>query len=172
MNLTAFIHDFNITVLQVKHEIELDPQQHSKPYIYNASLSHDHTYTKLNLMHPLTCTTDWYIVGDRFHDGVKTSGHKKDTYKYHHMDLYPELKQYKSVTSEVINSKIKSVRLQSSNQQNIVHYFLCNRLMDYWHNWNIEKQYQTMLLHAHPGETVTRDDLHRFIYTSTQPWLT
>ena len=85
------------------------------------------------------------------------------------MELCPELKQYKSVSSEVIKSKIKSVRLQSSNQQNIVCYFLYNRLMDYWHNRNnIDRQYQTMLLHTHPGETVTRDDL-RFIYTSTQP---
>lgn len=67
----------------------------------------------MNLVHPLTCITDRYIVGDRFHDGVKTSGHKKDTCKYHHMDLYPELKQYKSVTSEVINSKIKSVGLRA-----------------------------------------------------------
>ena len=118
----------------------------------------------MNLMHPLTCTTYRYIVGDRFH-GVKTSGHKKDTCKYHHMDLCPELKQYKSVTSEVINSKIKSVRLQNSIKQNIVHYFLYNRLMDYWHNRNIiDKQYQTMLVHAHPGETVTRDDLHHFMY--------
>ena len=149
-----------ITVLQVKHVMELDPQQQSKPYIHNASSSHDHTYTKMNLMHPLTCTTDRYIVGDRFHDGIKTSGDKKDTCKYHHMDLCPELKQYKSVTSEVINSKIKSVRYQSSSQQNIVHYILYNRLMDYWHNRNIiDKQYQTMLLHAHPGETVTRDEL-------------
>ncbi len=44
-----------------------------------------------------------------------------------------ELKTYKSVLSEVIYSKIKSTRLQSSSQQNLFHYFSYNRLMDYWH---------------------------------------
>ena len=154
--------------IQIEHVMELDPHQQSKPYSHNASLYHDHTYTKMNLIHPLTFTTDRYVVGDRFHDGVKTSGHKKDTCKYHHMDLCPELSQYKSVTSEVINSKIKSTRLQSSSQQNTIHYFIYNRLMDYWHNRNIvDKQYRTMLLKIHPGETVIRDHLHRFIYSRT-----
>ena len=67
-----------------------------------------------------------YVVDDRFHDGPITSGHKKDTCKYHHMDLCPQLMNYilyKSMTSEVINSKIKSLRLQSSNQQNVFHYY-------------------------------------------------
>jgi len=56
------------------------------------------------------------------------------------MRLCPELLQYKSVTSEVINSKIKSTRLQSSSQQNIYHYFFYNRLMDYWHMKIVNKQ--------------------------------
>ena len=76
---------------------------------------------------PLSCMNYLnrrYIVGDRFHDGPSTSGHKKSTCKYHHMDICPQLTTYKSVTSEVINSKIKSLRLQSSNQQNIFHYFI------------------------------------------------
>lgn len=105
------------------------------------------------------------MVGDRFHDGPKTSGHKKDTCKYHHMNLCPQLTTYKSVTSEVINSKIKATRLQSSNQQNIYHYFIYNRLMDYFHNVNIvQKQYHAMASRVQPGETVTRDYLHRFVY--------
>ena len=33
--------------------------------------------------------------------------------KYHNMNLYPQLTTYRSVTSEVINSKIKSTRLQA-----------------------------------------------------------
>ena len=108
-----------------------------------------------------------YVVGDRFHDGPKTLGHK-DTCKYHNMNLCPQLTTYKSVTSEVINSKIKSTRLQSSNQQNIVHYFIYNRLMDYFHNTSIiKKQYHTMQSKAQQGETVTRDYLYRFVYTKS-----
>ena len=122
---------------QIKHVEELSPHLQCKPYVQNSSLNHDHTYTKLNLMHPLTLTTDCYIVGDRFHDRIKTSGHKKETCKFHQMDLCPELREYESVTSEVINCKIKSVRLQSSNQQNMAHYFIYNRLQDYWHNRNL-----------------------------------
>ena len=116
-------------------------------------------------MHPLTLTTNRYIVGDRFHDSIKTSGHKKETCKFHHIDLCPELREYKSVTSEVINSKIKSTRLQSSNQQNLAHYFIYNRLMDYWHNRNIvDKQYKAMASNMCPGETIIRDHSHRFVY--------
>lgn len=116
---------------------ELSPQLLSKPYTHSPSVAHDHTYCRINLTHPLSCTTNRYIVGDRFHDGPKTSGHKKETCKFHHIDNCAELKEYKSVLSEVINSKIKTKRLQSSSQQNLVHYFTYNRLMDYWHNRKI-----------------------------------
>ena len=115
--------------------------------------------------HPLTETTRRYVVGDRFHDGPSGTGHKRDTCKFHNMRLCPELLQYQSVTSEVINTKIKSTRLQSSSQQNIYHYFFYNRLMDYWHNMKIvNKQLGKMACKARPGEVVARDRLHRFIY--------
>ena len=84
---------------------------------------------------------------------------------YHHMNLCPQLTTYKSVTSEVITSKIKATRIQCSNQQNIYHYFIYNRLMDYFHNVKIvQKQYRAMASRVQPGETVTRDYLHRFVY--------
>ena len=41
-----------------------------------------------------------------------------------HIDNCFELKNYKSVMSEV------KIRLQSSSQQNLIHYFAYNRLMD------------------------------------------
>ena len=68
--------------------------------------------------------------------------------------------------SEVINSKIKSVRLQSSSQQNLLHYFLYNRLMDYWHNMKIvKKQKERLEKNAKSGEVVVRDQHHRFVYS-------
>ena len=90
----------------------------------------DHTYSR-SMIHLLTNAADRYIVGDRFHDGPKTSGHKKSTCRYHNIDLCPELISFQSITSEVLNSKIKSTRFQSSNQQNLHHYFFYNRLMDH-----------------------------------------
>ncbi len=124
-------------------------------------------YCKNDLVHPLTHSSDRYVVGDRFHDGKK-SGHKKETCKYHHIDNCFELKTYKSVLSEVINSKIKSTRLQSSSQQNLFHYFSYNRLMDYWHNRVIvDKQFNSMLKTKKDNEIIARDYLHRFIYQSS-----
>ena len=109
----------------------------------------DHTHTR-NMTHPLAGTVDRYIVGDRFHDSEKTSGHKKPTCKYHHMDLCPELVPYQSVTSEVL---IRATRLKSSNQQNLVHYFIYNRLMDHWNNRErVEKQRALMLKNARAGK--------------------
>ena len=81
------------------------------------------------------------------------------------MRLCPELTQFQSVTSEVINAKIKSTRLQSSSQQNIYHYYSYNRLMDHWHNLKIvRKQLAQMKTGMKPGETVERDELYRFVY--------
>ena len=88
------------------------------------------------------------------------------------MRLCPELNQFQSVTSEVINSKIKSTRLQSSSQQNMVHYFLYNRLMDYWHNIEIvNKQLQEMKSRLQPGEHV-RDSILRLDMHALHNWLT
>ncbi len=127
----------------------------------------DHSYTA-SMVHPLTGSVDRYILGDRFHDSEKRSGHKKATCKYHRMDLCPELTSFQSVTSEVLNSKIKSTRLQSSNQQNLVHYFIYNRLMDYWSNCDIvTRQQSKMLKAARDGETVVRDEFHRLVYVCT-----
>ena len=129
----------------------------------------DHSYTN-NITHPLTLTRDRYIVGDRFHDGVKNhSGHKKATCKFHNMRLCPELTQYQSVVSEVINAKIKSVRLQSSSQQNVHHYYFYNRLMDYWHNLDIvQKQILQLKKHEQESEVIVRDSLQRFVYMVEQ----
>ena len=128
----------------------------------------DHTYSR-SMIHPLTNAVDRYIVGDRFHDGPKTSGHKKSTCRYHNIDLCPELISFQSITSEVLNSKIKSTRLQSSNQQNLHHYFFYNRLMDHWNNLQIvHKQWLQMHKRTKPGETVARDVFHRFCYVCTK----
>ena len=128
-----------------------------------AALS-DHDYCTSSV-HPLTQTRERYIVGDWFHDGPQTSGHKKPTCKFHNMRLCPELTKFQSVTSEVINSKIKSTRLQSSSQQNMTHYFFYNRLMDHWHIIAIvRKQLVQIQSKLQPGETVVRDVLYRFVY--------
>ena len=124
----------------------------------------EHSYS-FNMTHPVTRRVDHYIVGDRFHE--KSGGHKKSTCKYHNVDLCPELRSYQTVTSEVINSKIKSTRLQSSNQQNLLHHFLYNRLMDYWHNrYIVDKQRNGFQKHAKIGEKVVRDVYYRFVYSS------
>ena len=117
-----------------------------------------------SMVHPLTQTVDRYIVGDRFH-GPKTSGHKWDTCRFHNMKWCPELLMFQSVTSEVINSRIKTTRLKSSSQKNLTHYFFYNRLMDHWHNVSIvSKQLQQMQAKAKNGEVIIRDNLHRFVY--------
>ena len=77
----------------------------------------------------------------------------------------PEMIQFQSVTSEVINSKLKTVRPQSSSQQNLYHYFFYNRLMDYWNNLRIVKtQYTKLYAKLREGEVIIRDPLFRFVY--------
>lgn len=161
-NITFVINYIISSFLQTIHVKHLK-SPHSLPTPSGVELQ-DHNYCH-QVVHPLTQTTDRYIVGDRFHDGPRTSGHKKPTCKFHNMRLCPEVTQYQSVVSEVINSKIKAVRLQSSSQQNMQHYFFYNRLMDYWHNKSIvQKQLLQMKAKLQQGETVIRDRLHRFVY--------
>ena len=128
-----------------------------------APIFEEHSYSN-NYIHPITGTYQKFVVGDRFHDSVR-SGHKKPTCKFHNIDLCPDLKKYRSVTSEIINSRIKSTHLKASSQQNFKHYVLYNRLMDYWRNRDIiQKQYNLMVSQCNNDEYVTRDHLHRFIF--------
>ena len=154
-----------VTFSQVTHVPELRDTQCLPSSAELQVVLKEHAYSK-QIVHPLTGTSNRYIAGDRFHDGPNRIGHKKPTCQFHNMKWCPELNAYQSVTSEVINSKIKSTRLQSSCQQNIYHYFFYNRLMDYWHNVRIiNKQRAQMQAQAKPGEVIIRDSLHRFVYT-------
>ena len=145
------------------HILELK-NAHSQPVPASVQIMEEHSYAQ-SIVHPLTQTVDRYIVGDRFHDGPKTSGHKRDTCRFHNMKWCPELLSFQSVTSEVINSWIKSIRLKSSSQQNFAHYFFYNRLMDHWHNISIvSKQLKQMQDKARNGGVIVRDKLHRFVY--------
>jgi len=119
---------------------------HSQPVPLSHQIIEEHNYSQ-SMVHPLTQTVDRYIVGDCFHDGPKTSGHKRNTCRFHNMKWCPELLNFQSVTSEVINSRIKTTRLKSSSQQNLTHYFFYSRLMVHWHNVSIvSKQLQQMQL--------------------------
>ena len=128
--------------MQVIHIPELK-DAHSRPVPVSQQIMEEHSYAQL-MVHPLTQTVDRYIVGDRFHDSPKTSGHKQDSCRFHNMKWHPKLLSFQSVTSEVINSRIKSIRLKSSSQQNFTHYFFYNRLMDHWHISIVSKQLKHM----------------------------
>ena len=137
---------------------------HSQPVPASVQIMEEHSYSR-SIIHPLTQTVNRYIVGDRVHDGPKTSGHKRDTCRFNNMKWCPELLSFQSVTFEVINSRIKSIRLESSSQQNFAHYFFYNRLMDYWNNLSVvTKQLKQMQDKAQNGEVIIRDKLHRFVY--------
>ena len=92
---------------------------------------HSYHYVK-NMTHPITGKLDRYILGNHFHE--RSGGHEKPTCKFHNIDLCPELhdQSYQTVTSEVINSKIKSVRLQSSSQEptSLLPLQQCNGLLE------------------------------------------
>ena len=157
LNITLYNH------MQITSVPELRGVETLKSPTEAIVATRDHDYTP-SITHPLTRTRHRYVVGDRFHDGPGSASHKKKTCKYHNMRLCPELRDYQSVTSEVINAKIKSIRLKSSSQQNALHYFFYNRLMDYFHNMDIvQQQYADVMKSLRPGELITRDMLMRFV---------
>jgi len=139
--------------MKVIHIPELK-DAHSGPVPVSQQIMEEHSYAE-STVHPLTQTVDRYIVGDRFHDSPKSSGHKLDRCRFHNMKWCPELLSCQSVTSKVINSWIKSIRLKSSSQQNFAHYFFYNRLMDHWHNISIvSKQLKHMQNKVKDGEVM------------------
>ena len=76
------------------------------------------------MINPLTNAVDRYTVRDRFlMVQIRHYRAKKATCKFYNIDVCPELVNFKSVASEVLNSNTKPIHLQSSNQQNIHHYF-------------------------------------------------
>ena len=106
---------------------------------YNVLLSHNKPYR--------------YIVEDRFHDGPKASGHKRYLY-----DLCPQLTTYKSVTSEVINSK-----MQQSTKQYLLFY-----TTDLWTTFTAQLLQPNNFTVWYPRREVIRDNLHRFVYERCQ----
>ena len=72
----------------------------------------------------ITNAVDRYTVRDRFlMVQIRHYRAKKATCKFYNIDVCPELVNFKSVASEVLNSNTKPIHLQSSDQQNIHHYF-------------------------------------------------
>lgn len=114
-------------------------------------------------IHPITGSSRWYILGDRFHS--TTNPHKSPLCSFHDINLCLQANALKTSYQEAENNRKNKKRLQSACVQGFGTHFLFNFLMDYYQNEIIiQKQLLNLKKRLPEGFQVKRDKYMRFIY--------
>jgi hypothetical protein len=111
-----------------------------------------------DFQHPVTKTTQRYVLGDRFH--ASTNPHKSPLCEYHNINLCLQSNSLKTSIQESQNHRKNKTRLRSSCLQTFEQHVFFNFLMDYYQNEEVVMMQKRNLTKA--GITFVRDDLLRF----------
>jgi hypothetical protein len=115
-------------------------------------------------VHPVTCSSRRYVVGDRFH--TSSNPHKSPLCSFHDINLCAQKDAIKTSYQECQNSSKNVKRLRSSTMQSFPVHFMYNFLMDYYHNEMIvQKQKSHLKKFLKETQVLTRDSYHRFTVT-------
>jgi len=114
------------------------------------------------LEHPLTRSTDRYVMGDRFH--TATEPHKSPLCEFHNLQHCNQAFTIKTSYQESENNRKNFLRLRSSTMQSFPVHFLYNYLMDFYHNENIVSSQKLKIEKTlDANQFLSRDIYHRFI---------
>jgi len=115
------------------------------------------------LQHPLTQSTQQYVVGDWFH--TSANPHKSQLCEFHNINLCLQRDTIKTSYQECQNNSKNLKRLRSATMQSFPVYFVYNFLMDFYHNEEIVDRQRKHLLSSSltNSQALRRDELHRFI---------
>lgn len=121
------------------------------------------------LQHPLTQSTQQYVVGDRFH--TSANPHKSQLCEFHNINLCLQRDTIKTSYQECQNNSKNLKRLRSATMQSFPVHFVYNFLMDFYHNEEIvDRQRKRLSLSLKGGQELRRDEHHRFIVVNNN-WL-
>lgn len=114
------------------------------------------------LQHPLTKSTQRYVVGDRFH--TSANPHKSHLCEFHNINLCLQRDTIKTSYQECQNNSKNLKRLRSATMQSFPVHFVYNFLMDFYHNEEIvDRQRKHLLSSLTDSQELRRDGHHRFI---------
>ncbi|XP_073211442.1 HMG domain-containing protein 3 isoform X3 [Lepidochelys kempii] len=130
----------------------------SCPELLDQHYSVDMTVAEHSVQHPVTKSTARRIV----HTGAEQNSQSGPTAQHRSISLCQELEPYSAIITAINDSKTSSVRQRPITFDNATHYYLYNRLMDFFTSREIvNRQIHEIVQSCQPGEVVIRDTLYR-----------
>uniref|UniRef100_A0A8C3FU70 HMG-box containing 3 n=1 Tax=Chrysemys picta bellii TaxID=8478 RepID=A0A8C3FU70_CHRPI len=130
----------------------------SCPELLDQHYSVDMTVAEHSVQHPVTKSTARRIV----HTGAEQNSQSDATARHRSISLCQELEPYSAILTAINDSKSSHVRQRPITFDNATHYYLYNRLMDFFTSREIvNRQIHEIVQSCQPGEVVIRDTLYR-----------
>ncbi|XP_065412092.1 HMG domain-containing protein 3 isoform X5 [Chrysemys picta bellii] len=130
----------------------------SCPELLDQHYSVDMTVAEHSVQHPVTKSTARRIV----HTGAEQNSQSDATARHRSISLCQELEPYSAILTAINDSKTSHVRQRPITFDNATHYYLYNRLMDFFTSREIvNRQIHEIVQSCQPGEVVIRDTLYR-----------
>ncbi|XP_053893028.1 HMG domain-containing protein 3 isoform X4 [Malaclemys terrapin pileata] len=130
----------------------------SCPELLDQHYSVDMTVAEHSVQHPVTKSTARRIV----HTGAEQNSQSDATARHRSISLCQELEPYSAILTAINDRKTSHVRQRPITFDNATHYYLYNRLMDFFTSREIvNRQIHEIVQSCQPGEVVIRDTLYR-----------
>ncbi|XP_072256665.1 HMG domain-containing protein 3 isoform X2 [Pyxicephalus adspersus] len=134
------------------------PKYVSCPELLDRHYNIDMMGSESSIQHPVTKSSSRRIV----HEVVEQNGACDPTSRHHSLSLCRELEPYSAIITAIGDSKTSNIRHRSINFENVTHYYLYNRLIDFLTSREIvNRQIHDIVQTCQPGEVVIRDTLYR-----------
>ncbi|XP_044137057.1 HMG domain-containing protein 3 isoform X1 [Bufo gargarizans] len=134
------------------------PKYVSCPELLDRHYSVDMMGNESSILHPVTKSKSRRIV----HAVAEQNGTCDPTARHHALSLCREMEPYSAIITAIGDSKTSNVRHHPINFDNVTHYYLYNRLIDFLTSREIvNRQILDIVQSCQPGEVVIRDALYR-----------
>ncbi|XP_073505881.1 HMG domain-containing protein 3 isoform X2 [Phyllobates terribilis] len=139
-----------------------DPSETAKyvscPELLDLHYSVDMMGNDPSIFHPVTKSESRRIV----HAVAEQNGASDPTARHHSLSLCREMEPYSAIITAIGDSKTSVIRHHPINFDNVTHYYLYNRLIDFLTSREIvNRQIHDIVQSCQPGEVVIRDTLYR-----------
>ncbi|XP_068134528.1 HMG domain-containing protein 3 isoform X2 [Hyperolius riggenbachi] len=134
------------------------PQYVSCPELLDRHYNVDMMSNEPSIEHPITKSASRRIV----HAVAEQNGASDPTSRHHSLSLCREMEPYSAIITAIDDSNTSNIRHHAINFDNVTHYYLYNRLIDFLSSREIvNRQIHDIVQSCQPGEVVIRDTLYR-----------
>ncbi|XP_066446477.1 HMG domain-containing protein 3 isoform X1 [Eleutherodactylus coqui] len=134
------------------------PKYVSCPELLDRHYNVDMMGNEPSILHPVTKSESRRIV----HAVAEQNGASDPTARHHSLSLCREMEPYSAIITAIGDSKTSNIRHHPINFDNVTHYYLYNRLIDFLTSREIvNRQIHDIVQSCQPGEVVIRDALYR-----------